>query len=748
MTPAATRNLVLAVNPSHATGLEHAFWLRVAERTTAAGWTLVEIATRLLPHSPPAVSLTLPARLSELNLSLRDLPLGSRAGLAESKARWWGPEDYAIQEDWEYRRWGLDQRLPATLLGSMRLVRFVERALETIRPAIVLTTNKIDHNVVHFRRLARHRGIPTAIVERSPLDGIWLEPDGLFAESRVWRLAPPAAPDPALEAIGRRELDRLRTNPQGFRAAASERARTPLDALPRPLVFLPMDNVLWTGWEQPHHPMRAVDNPLYASPGEAMDHLADLVASRGGSLVVKPHPACLAIRADTVPPGAHLIHDGLEAALRAADVVACFNTKVAFPALALGKPVVTLAPNPVAASGATYHCRRADDADGAVAAALERRDLEQRLRRFTPFVGWLQRDYFYAVSEPSPPLTRGPARFVDDVLAAADEPAERIGPERLDEVLAAVTEGTGARRIGPRGRTATSAPPSPAGLGVLPKILDVLRREGLASLGRRSARRGLAWGAARLPRRALARLDTSGLDLVRVKSTHPHRVPYREDWRPLARPDSEVRDFAALWCAGLGPESRVGASGCSPGELARWAPLRGELAGGTLWVIEGRKPSAELGSLIAVGETTCLVDCGGDQPLDWMPTFYCATSWSIACRGLELPEVERAAFLPQRFRGLVRDPRIFWFGPRPRSPLPGDAGLRRRFAADVREGLCFADDALLPALQIACHLGVRRVRLIGEIAPGAGDTLEEVRAALADRGVVLEVLRPVAGSPA
>jgi len=747
VTAAPVRNVVLAANPSHATVQEHEFWLAVAERLAANGWILVEIAMRLLPPSPPAVSLSLPARLSELNLNLRGLPLGSTAGIAVNEPGWWNPEDYAIQEDWEYRRWDIDERLPAVLAGSMRLVAFVERALETLRPGVVLTTNKIDHNVAHFRRVALHRRVPTAIVERSPLDGIWLEPTGLFAESRIWDLQPAAGSDPVIDAIGRTEVARLRSNPQGFRSVASSRAGEGLAALSRPLVFLPMDNVLWTGWEQRHHPMRRVDNPLFASPAEGLAYVANLVKSRGGSLVIKPHPACRAIRADTIPEGAHLILDGLDAALRRADVVACFNTKVAFPALAFGKPVVTLAPNPVAASGATYHCLRAAEMDDMLAAALEGRGLEARLRRFAPFVGRLARDYFYTAVEPTPPLNRGPARFVDDILKAAAEPTERVDFHGLESLLAKVCEGTGARRIAVQGKTAEKDRCLPPERSLIHKALSILRHEGVVPLGRRSVLWVLARIASTLPPRVLARFDGSELDRAGVKSGAPRRIRYREDWRLLARPDSEIKDFVALWDAGLGLHSRVPASGCSARELERWNHLRGRFAEFTLWVIDGRFPSSAVARLVPHDEPTFLVDEGSDEPLDWRPTFYCTVAWSLVTRGTTLPEVERAVFLPQRFRGLFADPKILWFGAQPRSRLAEDDPPSCQFSTEIQDGLFFDDDAVVPALQIAGYLGFRRIRLVSTAVDERRSWLERAQSALAVSDIDLEILGLPPGSP-
>ena len=90
----------------------------------------------------------------------------------------------------------------------------------------------------------------------------------------------------------------------------------------------------------------------------------------------------MAIDADRVPAGAVYAEGDLSELIKAADVVACFNTKVAFPALAAGKPVVTLAHNPVAAAGVTEHAVEAGAVEPAIRRALSNGLTEERKARF------------------------------------------------------------------------------------------------------------------------------------------------------------------------------------------------------------------------------------------------------------------------------------------------------------------------------------------------------------------------------
>src|SRR3546814_9352245 len=62
----------------------------------------------------------------------------------------------------------------------------------------------------------------------------------------------------------------------------------------RPLFFLPLDNMLWTGWAQPGHSQGDIDYPIFRDPERALCALYKAVRAVGGRLVIKPHPSCKA----------------------------------------------------------------------------------------------------------------------------------------------------------------------------------------------------------------------------------------------------------------------------------------------------------------------------------------------------------------------------------------------------------------------------------------------------------------------
>lgn len=409
-----TRTIV-AVNPSHLTAVEHRFWSNLGREAADAGWQLVQIAARRIPDTPHAPAITFPARLRDFAVRQAGMPHRELARLP-----FWASSDMiALQTKWEHRRFELTGFQPRVGEGAKRLAWFAERAMGALRPAVVLTTNKIDHPCAMFRQAGAAHGARVAMIERSPFDGIWCEPDGLFSESRIWSELPGwdvAEPDPSIRAsvIG---------NPAGFRRSEASAQLPDLWNLPRPLVFLPFDNLLWTAWALDEHPQRAIDNPAYPDPQTAIDDLAETVARRGGSVVVKPHPSCTESRRLDLPPNVHLVEGALEHLIGVADVVVAFNTKVAFVSLALGRPTVTLADNPAASAGLTVHWRDHPTPAAAIEAGLDRAS-GPSLDAVDSFFTRLADHFFYGTTDAE---RRPPRRLFHD-LTEGLEPAGRSDP--------------------------------------------------------------------------------------------------------------------------------------------------------------------------------------------------------------------------------------------------------------------------------------------------------------------------------
>ncbi len=384
------RRVILAANPSHGTDIEHRFWSEVRVAAVAKQWELVEVFARPKRLEAGGPTLYVPPRLIDC---ARILPPAKDTDLP------WAPRGSVdLLTQWEHRRWTLPIYRDDVRAGCQALAQWHESLIADVAPAVIWTTNKIDHGVAFPRWLAMATGTLAGLVERSPMDSIWFEPNGIFGESEIWARYEQVKdnPDPEWERAGTSVVRQIALNPQGFRAGEGGAHSLPsdLDAAQRPLVFLPMDNVLWTGLAQAQHPQRRIDHPYFSETIDALQTVSREVDAIGGSLIVKPHPSCREINVGLVPNTTIFCDADLASLIQVSDAVVCLNTKVAFPAVAMNKPTVVLAHNPIAASGACWHARTKDEIGPMLRNALSIGMDHERFRKFRQFCGWLDAEFF------------------------------------------------------------------------------------------------------------------------------------------------------------------------------------------------------------------------------------------------------------------------------------------------------------------------------------------------------------------
>ena len=269
-----------------------------------------------------------------------------------------------------------------------------------------------------------YRGVPVVgLIERSPFESMWFEPDGLFRESTVWEPGSPWRSTTVAPGFGERLVERLRVNPAGFRSAEVSRSAVEIDDVRRPIFFLPFDNVLWTGWSPRDHPQGDIDYPLLRDPSAALEAVAEEVRRLDGTLLVKPHPSCVETAKLFMPPGALVVDASIESLLAAADATVAFNTKLAFVSLAAGVPTVTLADNPAAAGGHTRHWSQFATLAEAFEAALDR-SLDPRPADVARFFGQLERGHFYAATSTAADGSRGPDQLLRELIARCGDDGE------------------------------------------------------------------------------------------------------------------------------------------------------------------------------------------------------------------------------------------------------------------------------------------------------------------------------------
>jgi glycosyltransferase involved in cell wall biosynthesis len=358
-------------NASYEHEQERSLWSSLYQEFNEKGYEVFEFQCRVVPVNSRAAQYIFPARL-------RDFGKIIRLGDFDSPT-WFTVEELEFSVLWEKRRWELDEKSRDEIeRGAIRLAQAIELFFLTHRPELVIVYNEIDHPQRLAILAAQAYGVPLKIMERSPFMGVWLEDFGLFDKSRAFRDQLPNS-DPA---ESRSLIRMLSEQIEGFREGQFK-TKAAVDRYVRPIVFLALDNFLWTAhiegtlarYQAHYHPISDVQ--------AVIDRLSKLCNDMEGQLVVKPHPSCKEAERLTYPQGSTFYTGNLPDLLRSADVVVGWNSKVLFNALALEKPVICLGPNPVRATNACYSIERLDDIESLLIDALHHVGLADRLDNFS-----------------------------------------------------------------------------------------------------------------------------------------------------------------------------------------------------------------------------------------------------------------------------------------------------------------------------------------------------------------------------
>ena len=295
-----------------------------------------------------------------------------------------------------------------TIRGLKNLSAYMEYILTKLQPCAVVVNNDTNIPAYLFSSLSRRLGIATFHSERSPSTSQWFEPEGFYALSALdMDEANTLTEASKFLKIGREVIAQLNQDPTAHRGREADPLRGSIKSAlapevlvrsPRPRrIFLPLDEVVSTGWTPPGHPLKTLNYPLFGSPSEAIARLAAVAEELQAVLVVKPHPNQVRrkfFKGVSFPENVELYTGDLKSVLEVSDVVVCFLTKVAFSALAMGKPVVTLAPNVAARSGLTFHCRHESDVADQVRAAFDYEWSGTQRAKVAAFLGYLESEYF------------------------------------------------------------------------------------------------------------------------------------------------------------------------------------------------------------------------------------------------------------------------------------------------------------------------------------------------------------------
>lgn len=336
----------LSINPSYATAQEVDFWNRIHDevRTNAAP-QIKELRFRNFgKNTLKKDSLVHPARLADLsNFFSKNYRYS-----VSSLPNWITADDVELHIDWEHRRWQINKYDPRVEKGFVQLCWHIDSFINNTECISVITSNKLDHpNRLGFLA-SQILGKPYTFVERSPFMGHLVEPRGMFSESKLKDFLINSRDH--IDAINSEELNSAKSilidNIYGFRL--QEAKPIDIDEQLAPFLFLPLDNLIWTGWEPVGHPQGRIDYPHFWNINKLLTLISEFSKANGLRVIVKPHPSCKEYPrlAKAFPSIAFELDKDLASLINHAKVIVCGLTKVAFNAAALGKHVITVGENP------------------------------------------------------------------------------------------------------------------------------------------------------------------------------------------------------------------------------------------------------------------------------------------------------------------------------------------------------------------------------------------------------------------
>lgn len=386
-----TTQVVLTVNASHAHEAERRFWSDFGSAMKQMGFYVLDLAFRKHDPFTDMHMVTHPARAHDISKYLARYD-------DEPVPEWVDDNLISLCVDWEHRRWQLDKYEPRSHSGIWLLSKYIDHLVRTLMPVAILTTNKIDppNRLAHIA--ARHYGIEYRFVERSPLDSFIVEDSGMFFESETCS----TLIDNLLTRVQQEDessshlIDAIKGNPYGFRRSEANRTQlSMLEGWRGPLFFLPLDNILWTGWAIDGDPQGDIDYPVFRNPQHALSTLAREIRKLNGTLIIKPHPSCkewVRIRDEFVSEAGVEFNEGdLAQLVLESDVVITFLTKVSYLALAHGKPVVSFSSGLLDCTGTTYRVSSPADVGRVLRQALAKKSLHEKRSRFRSLLPYLKK---------------------------------------------------------------------------------------------------------------------------------------------------------------------------------------------------------------------------------------------------------------------------------------------------------------------------------------------------------------------
>ena len=366
------KRIVLLVNIPYKTKFEKIFWDKYSEKLNTNNITIVHIGTRII-HPSCVENYQVFDFYKELT-NLIDLQINNSSI----------SPGIVIRDSYKNRR---------SISTSYKQLTCLYYSLDSFfRENEILCTIHWGGTepICRFARdISRNYGVKSMEAERSPLNTLWIEENGVFNVTSVQDKYITKNKNIFLGYVA---INRLLRNIYGFRSSRDRNYRDGNDFISNKIhVFIPMDNIIESGWIPYMGELTGNRYKEYTSPEVVFQQLNEF---DNLEVVIGVHPSCQ-YNWKTVEQKygkMKFVYDyDLKYYLEKSDIVICGLTKVAFVAAAMRKIVYIFANNIIQLSG---YSRKFTDFKGDV--MVSKFSLESWIE-FIEFCGWLE-SYFFSNS--------------------------------------------------------------------------------------------------------------------------------------------------------------------------------------------------------------------------------------------------------------------------------------------------------------------------------------------------------------
>ncbi|HEU3700820.1 hypothetical protein V2O93_04945 [Streptococcus pneumoniae] len=366
------KRIVLLVNIPYKTKFEKIFWDKYSEKLNTNNITIVHIGSRII-HPSCVENYQVFDFYKELT-NLIDLQINNSSI----------SPGIVIRDSYKNRR---------SISTSYKQLTCLYYSLDSFfRENEILCTIYWGGTepICRFARdISRNYGVKSMEAERSPLNTLWIEENGVFNVTSVQDKYITKNKNIFLGYVA---INRLLRNIYGFRSSRDRNYRDENDFISNKIhVFIPMDNVIESGWIPYMEELTGNRYKEYTSPEVVFQQLNEF---DNLEVVIGVHPSCQ-YNWKTVEQKygkMKFVYDyDLKYYLEKSDIVICGLTKVAFVAASMRKIVYIFANNIIQLSG---YSRKFTDFKGDV--MVSKFSLESWIE-FIEFCGWLE-SYFFSNS--------------------------------------------------------------------------------------------------------------------------------------------------------------------------------------------------------------------------------------------------------------------------------------------------------------------------------------------------------------